>query len=291
MSLNAWDAALIAVKTITYAAALGAAGAVFFLGYSGALVASGDRGRIRRVVLGLAALTVVAGALQIMVSAGSLSGDAAGMLDGSLIHMVWDTGANRSHSMRAAGLLLVALGVLSDRAAWSATVGAVMAATSFAWTGHARSLNPDVLPVLLLGVHLLGVAFWMGALLPLLIVSRSGDRPRIAATVARFGRLGLFVVGGLIAAGLCVLSMLLGGVTELWSSAYGRCLTLKLGLVVCLLCMAAVNKLRLTPRLLAGDAAAVRLLRASIRVELSLGGLILAVTATLTTSLGPPTLG
>jgi len=291
VSLNAWDAALIAVKTITYAAALGSAGAAFFLGYSGALVAREDSLRIRRVSLGLAALGVFAGALQIMVTAGSLSGDAAGMLDGSLIHMVWDTGANRSNSLRAAGFLLVGLGVLSDRAAWSAYLGAAMAATSFAWTGHARSLNPDVLPMLLLGVHLLGVAFWMGALLPLLIVSRSGDWPRVAATVARFGRLGLFVVGGLIAAGLCVLSMLLGGVTELWSSSYGRWITLKLGLVVCLLCMAAFNKLRLTPRLLAGDPAAVRILRASIRIELLLGGLILAVTAILTTSAGPPTLG
>jgi putative copper export protein len=289
--MNAWDAALIAVKTISYAATLGAAGAALFLGYSGALIAGGDGLRIRRAVLGFATLAVFAGALQIMVSAGSLSGDAAGMLDGSLIHMVWDTGANRSNSLRAAGLLLVALGVLSDRAAWSAYVGAVMAATSFAWTGHARSLNPDVLPMLLLGVHLLGVAFWMGALLPLLTVSRSGDRPRTAATVARFGRVGLFVVGGLMAAGLCVLSMLLGGVTELWSSTYGRCITLKLGLVVCILCMAAFNKLRLTPRLLAGDAAAERILRASIRIELSLGGLILAVTATLTTVVGPPTLG
>jgi putative copper resistance protein D len=108
--------------------------------------------------------------------------------------------------------------------------------------------------------------------------------------VARFGRLGLFAVGGLLAAGLCVLSILLGGVAELWSSAYGRCITLKLGLVACLLCMAAFNKLRLTPRLLSGDPAAVRILRASIRVEMSLGGLILAVTATLTTSLGPPLL-
>jgi putative copper export protein len=85
--------------------------------------------------------------------------------------------------------------------------------------------------------------------------------------------------------------LLLGGVGELWNSAYGRCITLKLGLVVCLLCVAVYNKLRLTPRMLSGDAAAVRILRASIRIEMSLGGLILAVTAILTTSVGPPALG
>ena len=212
MSLNAWDAALIAVKTITYAANFGPPALQSF----SAAAASSSQEKIAcesvASFAGLAALGVFAGALQIMVSAGSLSGDAAGMLDGSLIHMVWDTGANRSYSMRAAGLLLVALGLFADRAAWPTIVGGVAAATSFAWTGHARSLNPDVLPMLLLGVHLLGVAFWMGGLAPLLIVSRSGDRPRIAATVARFGRLGLFVVAGLLAAELCVLSMLLGSV-------------------------------------------------------------------------------
>jgi putative copper resistance protein D len=291
VSLNAWDAALIAVKTITYAATLGAAGAAFFLGYSGALVASADSRRIRRVAVALAALGVFAGALQIMVSAGSLGGDAAGMLDGTLIHMVWDTGANRSYSMRAAGLLLLALGVFADRAAWPAFVGGVAAATSFAWTGHVHSLSPAMLPMVLLGVHVLGVAFWMGGLAPLLIVSRSGDSPRTAAIVARFGRLALFVVAGLLAAGICVLSLLLGGIGELWSSAYGRCITLKLGLVVCLLCLAVFNKLHLTPRLHSGDAAAARILRASLWLEMSLGGLILAVTATLTTSAGPPALG
>lgn len=290
MPLNAWDAALIVLKTAIYAATLGAAGAAFFLGYSGALVASADYLRIRRLVLGFAALAVVAGGLHIMVSAGALSGDGTGMLDGSLIHMVWDTGANRSNSMRAAGLVLVTIGVLSHRVGLT-YVGAAMAATSFAWTGHARSLDPDVLPMLLLGVHLLGVAFWMGALGPLLIVLRSGDPPRTAATVARFGRLAVWVVAVLVGAGICVLSLLLGRVSELWDSAYGRCITLKLVLVAGLVCIAAFNKLRLTPRLLAGDAAAEGILRASILTELSLGGLILAVTAALTTSAGPPTLG
>ena len=144
--------------------------------------------------------------------------------------------------------------------------------------------------MLLLGVHLLGVAFWMGALPPLFIISRSAQLPRTAAAAARFGRLAVYVVAGLAGAGIFVLSLLLGGVSELWTSSYGRCITLKLVLVVGLLCLATFNKLRLTPRLLAGDAAAGRMLSASILVELSLSVLIMAVTATLTTRFGPPML-
>ena len=286
MSLGVWDAAVIAVKTLTYAATLGAAGAVFFLLYSGTLIASTDRLRIRRIVLGLSTLSVFAGAAQIMVSAGSMGGEAAGMLDGSLLHTV----AGRASAIRAIGLLIAALLVLSDRPSWLAFFGAVAAATSFAWTGHARSLNPDLLPILLLSVHLLGAAFWLGALAPLAIVARDGDLSRIAATAARFGTVAVFVVGGLMAAGVTLLWMLLGDFTALWGSTYGRYVICKLAIVACLLCMAAFNKLRLTPRLCAGDTRAVRSLRTSIRLELLLGVLILAVTATLTTVTGPPVL-
>jgi copper resistance protein D len=217
--------------------------------------------------------------------------DAAGMLDGSLIHMVWQAGAGRANAIRAIGLLLAALGVLSDRPPWWALLGAAMAATSFAWTGHARALNPDVLPVLLVSAHLLGVAFWLGALAPLLIVSRNADVAIIAATAARFGSSAVFAVGALMAAGIALLWMLLGDVTALWSSTYGRSVMLKLAFVGCLLCFAAFNKLRLTPRLLAGDSGAVRSLRTSIRFEMILGAVILAVTASFTTLIGPPALG
>jgi copper resistance protein D len=289
--LSVWDAASIAVKTMTYAATLGAAGAVFFLGACGPLIASVDRPRIRSLVVGLAVLAVFVGGAQVLVSAGSMGDDAAGMLDGSLIHMVWQAGAGRANEIRVFGLLLAVLGASSDRPPWWALLGAAMAATSFAWTGHARALNPDVLPVLLVSAHLLGIAFWIGGLAPLLIVSRNSDVRTIAATAARFGSSAVFVVAGLMAAGVALLWMLLGDVTALWNSAYGRSVMLKLAFVGCLLCFAAFNKLRLTPRLLAGDSRAVRSLRTSIRFEMILGAVILAVTAGFTTLVGPPALG
>jgi putative copper resistance protein D len=165
-----------------------------------------------------------------------------------------------------------------------------MAATSFAWTGHARSLNPDGLPLLLISIHLLGAAFWLGALAPLSVVAGDSDLPRIAATAARFGAAAMIVVSGLMAAGAILLCMLLGGLSALWDSTYGRYVMIKLGFVACLLSLAAVNKLLLTPRLRAGDSRAVRSLRDSIRLESLLGFLILAITATLTTVAGPPAL-
>jgi copper resistance protein D len=290
MPFGIWDAAAIAFKTLTYAATLGVAGAVFFLRYSGPLITSAHRLRIRHLVLGLALLSVLAGAAQIMVSAASMSGAAAGMWDGSLLRMVWQAGAGRANAARAIGLVLAVLLVSPDRPSGWALLGAALAATSFAWTGHARSLRPDAIPILLLSVHLLGVAFWLGALLPLLIVARDGDLPRMAAAASRFGAAAIFVVGVLMAAGTALLWMLLGSVTALWGSTYGRYVMLKLTFVACLLSLAALNKLRLTPRLRGGDVRAARSLRTSIRLELLAGMWILAVTATFTTLTGPPAL-
>jgi putative copper export protein len=290
MPFGIWDAAAIVLKTLTYAATLGAAGAVFFLRYNAPSITSVHRLRIRHLVFGLALLSVLAGAAQIMVSAASMSGAAAGMWDGSLLRMVWQAGAGRADMARAIGLLLAVLPVLPDRPSGWALLGAALAATSFAWTGHARSLSPDAVPILLLSVHLLGVAFWLGALLPLLIVARDGDLPRTAAAASRFGAAAIFVVGVLMAAGAGLLWMLLGSVTALWGSTYGRYVMLKLMFVACLLSLAALNKLRLTPRLRGGDVRAARSLRTSIRLELLAGMSILAVTATFTTLTGPPVL-
>ncbi|MEP6883644.1 MAG: CopD family protein [Gammaproteobacteria bacterium] len=289
--VSVWDALAIAAKTMTYAATLGAAGAVWFLRYCNARLSSAHRRRIRHIVLGLAALSVCGGAAQLLTSAGSMSGTAAGMLDESLLHLAWQAGAGRDNAIRAVGLLLAVVGALSDRPAWPALTGAALAATSFAWTGHARLLDAGVAPFLL-GVHLLGAAFWLGALAPLLIVAGNGkgDVRRIAPVTARFGALALYVVALMTAAALYLLSMMLGGAAQLWSSGYGRIVMLKLGFVAVLLCLAAFNKLQLTPRLLAGDAAAVRRLRISLRLELTLGTLILGATAALTTIAAPPVL-
>jgi putative copper resistance protein D len=290
VTFGIWDAALIAVKTSTYGGTLCAAGASYFLVYCRALITRAERRHIAALLLGAAALAVLAGAAQILLVAGSMSADASGALDGSLLSMVWQAGAGRAYVIRAIGLALAALLVMSERLAAPALLGAAMAATSFAWTGHARALPADRIPLLLQGIHLLAAAFWLGALVPLFIVARSEDVPRVAAAAARFASRAMLAVGALIAAGAALLGLLLGDPAALWGSDYGRLVMLKLALVGGLLSVAAFNKLRLTPRLRAGDARAASQLRTSIQAEWVLAAFILAATATFTTVTGPPAL-
>lgn len=291
MELTAWDAAEVAATAVTYAATLGAAGGVMFLACNHPVIADSDRGRIRRLVAALLVLSLLAGAARVVVTAGSVSGEFAGMFDRVFLRMVLRTSEGPAIAVRTAGLLLAAFAVVADRRLSApALIGAAMAATSFAWVGHAQAMTPRLLPVVLVGVHLLGVAFWLGALAPLLLIAGNRDLSRIAAAAARFGAAALFVVGMLVTAGLGLLWILVGELSGMWNSEYGREMTLKLGLVAGLLCFAAWNRLSLTPRLLAHDPGAARSLRRSIMCEILIGAVILLVTATLTTVMGPPAL-
>jgi putative copper resistance protein D len=288
VNLGIWDAAAVIVKTALYAATLGAAGGVFFLSFAHSLLEPPDRLAIARLLGILAAAAIAASAARVLLIAASMSEDAAGMLDARLLAMVWHAGEGRAAAFRTVGLLLAATALgRAGRPEWPAIVGAAAAATSFAWVGHVHAAVAPAAAPLLLGVHVLGVAFWLGALGPLAIEARRRAPRELGAVAVRFGRIAMAAVGALLAAGAAVLWTLLGSVSELWSSDYGRIACAKIALVACLLALAAWNKLRLVPRIVAGDPLAVRSLRRSIGAEMLAAVLILLTTAALTTLAGP----
>jgi putative copper resistance protein D len=120
-------------------------------------------------------------------------------------------------------------------------IGALAAATSFAWIGHVHALHAPVLPSALIGIHLLGAGFWVGALGPLYLIA-GDDVPRQTARAAeRFGRAALVVVGVMLVAGVVLLTLLLPSFSALWNLPYGRLILGKTGLVAALLALAAFN--------------------------------------------------
>jgi len=288
VSIGVWDCWAVAVKAVLYAAVLMPAGAVFFLAYSDSLLGAQDRLVIGRLIAVCVAIALLATAARILVTAASMSGDASGMFDAGLTGLVWRGGEGAAARIRAAGLLLALLAVWrKGRCGPIALAGAAAAATSFAWVGHTHAAGAPWLEWLI-GAHLCAAAFWIGALGPLAVLARHGEPRRIGAAAARFGRAAVVAVGVLVLAGVLVLWVLLGRVSELWASSYGRIAAAKLAAVACLLALAGLNKLRLIPRILAGDARAVRALRRSIGAEMIAAALILIATAALTTLAGPP---
>jgi putative copper resistance protein D len=294
MTVGAWDAAVVIARAATYAATLAASGGVFFLIYSHALLDFQCAGRIRRLIRVLALSAVLSDVAMILSTGASMSGDAAGLADLALTRMFLQAGEGTASLVRLSGLMLIGASLTARRPPAAVPfLGSVAAATSFVWVGHVHSLSVvrnTWLPEWGIVVHLLGAAFWLGALGPLLIATGGADRSSVAATVRRFGIAALAVVGALLAAGVLLLCLLLRGAGELWSDDYGRLLLTKMLLVSCLLALAAFNHLRLTPRLCAHDEGASRTLKRSIIAELAVAGCVLIATAAMTTLAGPPVL-
>ena len=167
MDIGVWDVCAVIVKTALYAATFAAAGGGFFLCYSGALLGDDERRAIGRRIEIWVAAAVVLSALRILLTAGSLAGDASGMIDRKLIHMVWRSGEDTAVITRIAGLLLAVRAALPARRSPAlAAVGAACAAMSFAWTGHAHATG-DSWTVACVALHVVCAAFWIGALGPL----------------------------------------------------------------------------------------------------------------------------
>ena len=289
MEIGGWDIAAALAKAVTYAATFGAAGAVLFLLYCRTLLSDQQRTLIRRLIGMLVGVAAAAGILKILLLSGSMSGEFAGMFDATFTGMILGAGEGRATGVRMAGLALMLFAFSTNPVfSRSAILGAIAASTSFAWVGHIHGMVPNTAATLLLCLHLLCAAFWLGALPPLLIIAAGADVAQVAAAAARFGKLALRVVTLLLAAGASLLVMLIGHAAQFWGSDYGQMMAIKLLAVAALLGAAAWNKLHLTPRLLRGDARAAEMFRRSVLAEIGVGALILLTTAGLTTLTGPP---
>ena len=289
LTLSAVDLLQLAAKAVSYASALGAFGAIAFLHLFDERLQPGERRLFRGFAAVLLAAAVLASLAMLFGTVALLNGmGLAGGFDGALWSMVATTPVGDSVWIRLAGLAILALGLLLPGPPLvPAVLGGVVVAASFGFVGHVRDDPYRVALQALLVLHLLGIGFWIGSLWPLMKLAGREDLPRVAGIMERFGKLAVFVVGSLVVAGLGLAWLLLGDPTRLVTTGYGRLLLLKLLLVGLLLGLAALNKLRLTPALAADRAGAALSLQRSIRLEIALVVLLLAVTALLTAGFSP----
>jgi putative copper resistance protein D len=283
--VDLWALLAIAAKATGYGAALLAMGGPLFVAvFSDApepVLRMARRVAVSAALIGLAVL-----ALQFGIRAARISGmGLAGATDSMMLGLVWDSPLGTAALWRIAGdglvLMLLVPGILGLGAS---LVGAILIAVSFTVVGHSLG-DPRWLLTLLLVVHLMAAAFWVGALLPLrkAIGSAAG-----AVLLHRFGVFASAVVAALIAVGVSLAWFLSGSVSALFATAYGWTLLAKLGLVTGLMGLAALNKWRLVPALAAGHLIAENKLYRSIAIEAVAVALILIATATLTSVTTPP---
>ena len=290
LSMDGPTALWIGAKALAYLASLTAAGSALVL----VAVAAWDGGTLRALRrLGVASVcvSVVASASLVPMNAIFLAGGSwEGGLDPVLARMLVEGPLGESLVARAAGLALLAFFFGSRAPKAAGVAGAALVCVSFALRGHVLE-EPRVLLAALLTAHLLGIAFWAGALFPLHRMTRLDDPGRIGVAAREFGRKALWVVSGLALAGVGLLLLLAGNPLSTLATPYGRFLAVKLAVFLLLLGLAAFNRLRLTPALESGDSGARVHLRRSIEVEAAAVAAILLATSTLTTLSSPEAAG
>lgn len=275
----------IVAKAVGYGAALLAIGGVLF-GFIFAERAEANVLRLaRQLAVGAALVGLAVLALRFGIRAARISGMGfEGATDPMMLGFVWESPPGTAATWRGVGELAV-LAVLVPRIGqWIALAGAVAVAISFSQVGHALGEPRAALAVLLV-LHLLAAAFWIGALAPL---SSAALLPTGADLLHRFGNIAAFGVAVLIIAGTALAYLLSGSLAALFGSAYGLGLLFKVGIVSALLALAAMNKVRLVPALRAEKPGAAHALQRSILLEMVAVALILLATATLTSVTTPP---
>lgn len=195
--------------------------------------------------------------------------------------------------------LAVLLGVLMlwPAALWLQLVAGIALIGSLALIGHAGA-TPGTAGTIHLAsdvLHLIAAATWVGALPALALLlhrTRRNEMDRaslVAGTAARrFSAIGVASVATLVATGLVNSWNLLSGPRDLIATEYGQLLSLKVGLFIAMLGIAAVNRYGLTPRL--ATASAVRALERNSLAETGLGICIFLFVGALGT-MAPPVHG
>jgi putative copper resistance protein D len=266
------DDALGLARAVHYSGCTGLFGLCLFRAY-----APGFRWNLNWA-LGLAATALISGIAWLLL----VTRDLAGAVDSTALTTL---ATQTSFGMVWMARLALALAVtavaaskdLSERLLLALS-GALL--TSIALTGHTQ-VHEGWLGVAHVGVdlvHLACAGAWIGGLIGLtLILRRAEPSETLALNVSRFSNVAQIAVAGLVLSGLFNAVVMIGSVSGLFTSQYGRQLLVKLAFFAGMLGLALVNRFALSPNL-ATTQQSVRALRRNVLIEQGLAvGVLLSV--------------
>lgn len=240
--------------------------------------------------LGVSAIAgaVIVAVVDALVASGRLS---AGALADYLL-------AGPAGVARIATVVLVAAAVVLAMSHLRVAAGAVaLSVGAIAFSGHAGSAQPRVAAIVNDWAHLLAGAVWLGGIALLVYAWRPALRERSErAAVTRhvlavFGRVALPAFAIVVVSGSVSALIELGAPRELWQTAYGRVLAVKVALVALIAAASYAHALRLRPRLLADAASTERVERRHwrlLRVQAPAGVAVVVAAALLVSFPLPP---
>jgi putative copper resistance protein D len=282
------DSVSITVRALGFVAMLNAAGIAIFLALFRKDLGSALNHALRRTGFWSAMAAVVLVAAHFCMEPARMGGGFASIGDPFMRELALDSPLAKALAWRMTGLVLLLPGLAMSAGAGRllALCGAVLVLVSFTQVGHSTTLSPRPLLAGFLLIHVAIAAFWLGALMPLRAVARTSPPQSAARVIEKFSRIAIWLVPMLFAAGVGM-ALLMMGSWEVLLSPYGRLVLVKVGLFGLLMALAALNRWRYVPALVAADTAASRAFGRTAMAEFLLISAILAATAMLTTSYSP----
>jgi putative copper resistance protein D len=246
-----------------------------------------------QVTVVAAILALVSALVLLLAQSAAMAGSPAAAIDPATVAAVlFETRFGRVwcwHLLVAIFIVLACLGRSPKRHPVILTLSLLLLA-SLGWIGHAAMEEGPtrIAHELNQTVHLLAAGLWLGGLVPLgCVVRRARTRGDAGLTLTRdairhFSQIGC-IAGTLIALTGTINSVLLvGSLSAMCGTPYGRLLALKVLLFLAMVVVALINHFRLAPRI-SRDAASLGALGRTVALEQGLGLAILAVVSVLGT--------
>jgi copper resistance protein D len=288
MMMGGPDALSAALRAISFALLLNAAGIPIFIAAFGHLVPN-SLSDVRKLGSRLAIAALVFVAAHQALEAARMAGEMSGITDPAMQKMALLSPTGATFAARILGLILVVAGLRSapspgpTPANAIALLGALMTITSFTMMGHTVTNTQRAAAAALVTLHLLVVAFWLGALWPLYLAVKKEQPATAGHLIDRFSVAATWAVPLILLAGIGLSALLLPGLAT-FKQPYGQLLLAKLAGFAVLMAMASLNKWRFGPACAAGNTAAFE---RTVVIEYALLCAVLTATAVMTTFFSP----
>jgi putative copper export protein len=284
------DALSVVLRTVSFVLLLNAAGVPIFIAAFGRFMPASVPA-VTKLGWRLAMGALVFVAAHHALEAARMTGEMSGVMDPAMQKMALLSPTGAAFAMRMIGLALVAVGLQRTARSpqlWAAALavallGTILSTTSFTLVGHTSITPHRLAAAVLITLHLLVIAFWLGSLWPLYLAAGTEQPSVTARVIDAFSMAAAWVVPLILLAGIGLTALLLPSLAT-FRQPYGQLLLAKVTGFAVLMAMAALNKWHFGPACAEGETAAFK---RTLVIEYVLICIVLAATAVMTTFFSP----
>ena len=276
------------IKFLLYIAVFGSVGTLVFIFHFYRLLTPLQLGYCSSTSQKFTKVGVLVSFISILSIPGNMSGDLIGIIDINMVNLSIDTLALKASLLLFIGFILIYFLPINFKKIFfiGNTLAIFIILFSFIVIGH--STKGGILTQSLVTIHLIGLSYWIGSLLPLKKMCNIADFKELKTITHSFGNYAVFYILALLIAGSIFSFILIGDISNLFNTIYGNVLMIKILFAMLLISLGALNKLFLVPRLDINNATTIIKLKRSINVEMIIVLIIFFLTSLLTTSLTLP---